>query len=554
MKNAICTKTSMLWRHTITVMLIVVMFVLTGCATGEKLPESGSNNSSANNGSSNSSVDNDVQEVDRLAGDVSYDFGVKTEVKRDDEGEIIPDPDVAFKTNPLKGYYETEADALREKILNTGNTEEYYEITGTKYYVSPGGNDENSGTSPSEALRTTEGLINIQLKKGDAVLFERDSVFRATASILTARGVIYGSYGEGDKPKIYASAKNFAEVDWQPSQRKNIWKISYVYDSVGCVIFNHGEEIGVLKTSLRNLVNNGDFYHDEGNNFVYLYSDKGDPSTLYDSIELSAAISVFHIPSGSGEVVIDNLCIKYSSNIAINAYYNCYDVTVTNCEMGFIGGKRWNSSRLGNAIQCWQGARGFVVKNNWIYQTFDTAVSWQGKGGKEYSDVHFVGNLLEYNHTDFEVWDHAAKGSGHAIVSNFIISDNISRFNTLGWGARSNDAGLRGFEGFIYAATGEGISEFDEAIIKDKVIVKNNIIDSPGGMVVNWLIDPTEWDSKYAVSGNKIYINSKLRYSNIITSRLKKSLTDNVRSTATNLQELIAVMKEFDSTITAIWE
>lgn len=559
MKNAICSKIYTVMRSMIAVTVALALMVLVGCdknVTSSNSDVSSTNSSTSSNDSSSNNSSNDTSnvEVDRLSGDVSYDFDVGTEVIRDDDGEILPAFGDAFKTNPLKGYYEAEANAMREKILNTGNTEEYYKITGTKYYISPGGNDENSGTSPSEALRTPDGLLNISLKKGDAVLFERGSVFRLISPIITTDGVIYGSYGEGDKPKIYGSAKNFAEVDWQPSNRKNIWKISYVYDVVGCIVFNHGEEIGVLKTSLRNLEKNGQFYHDEANNVLYLYSDKGDPSTLYESIEVSAKVRMFFIPSGRGDVVVDNLCIMYSSDIAVTGQYNCHDVTVTNCEMGFIGGSRWNGTRYGNAVQLWQGARGFVVKNNWIYQTFDTAISWQGKGGasKTYSDIHFVGNLLEYNHTDFEVWDHAARGEGHATVSNFVISDNISRFNTLGWGARFEDAGLRGFDGFIYAATGEGISEYDEAIITDKIIVKNNIIDSPGGMVVNWLHDKSEWDSKYEVSGNKIYINSKLRHTNNVTGNLNRTGTA-TRVTATNLAELIAAMKDFDSTITAIW-
>jgi hypothetical protein len=46
------------------------------------------------------------------------------------------------------GYLQKEADELRAKILNAPNTEEIYDIKGTKYYVWASGDDNNDGLTP----------------------------------------------------------------------------------------------------------------------------------------------------------------------------------------------------------------------------------------------------------------------------------------------------------------------------------------------------------------------------------------------------------------------
>ena len=53
----------------------------------------------------------------------------------------------------------------------------------------------------------------ILLQSGDAVLFRRGDLFRG--NLKTFSGVIYGAYGEGEKPIISASEENGAvESNW----------------------------------------------------------------------------------------------------------------------------------------------------------------------------------------------------------------------------------------------------------------------------------------------------------------------------------------------------
>lgn len=79
-----------------------------------------------------------------------------------------------------------------------------------EYYVdSKDGADVNSGTSPEQAWKTLKKVNGAKLEPGDSVLFRRDRVWRGT--LVTKQGekgrpVVYGSYGEGEKPRILSSA------------------------------------------------------------------------------------------------------------------------------------------------------------------------------------------------------------------------------------------------------------------------------------------------------------------------------------------------------------
>jgi len=488
--------------------------------------------------------------VDPLTGKITFESTLKEAVERDDDDEVEAPVNPAGLSTNYVGGAENEAAALRDKILGTGNTEEYYKITGKKYYVSPGGDDQNDGLSPETPLRTIDAVNALQLQKGDAVLFERDSVFRQTQAVRTVDGCIYGSYGEGEKPKLLASPMNFAEAKWIPSERKNIWKTMYIYDEAGSMVFDHGKQIGYLKTSVRNLTANTHFYFNESDGYMYLYCDKGNPSDVWDSIDVGTKIPNFNIPTGTG-AVIDNICAKFSSWLAIKGHFNCTDVVVTNCEIGFVGGYLYGVVRAGNAIQCWQGVQErLLVQNCWIYQTFDTAVSWQGVGGKgcKYMNIVYDGNLTEYNNCDYEHWDHGAT------LGDFQITNNIMRFTALGWGTRIDDGGVRGIEGVLYAVT-------SDMVHVGKVVVKDNIIDCPDRKVIDWDINGATadggesyetWDKYYEISGTKVYWKQAYRHSEEIVRGTKRKATDNSIH-STNKDEIEAGLKRFDPTLTFVW-
>lgn len=496
-------------------MLAIMLLLLVGCNPNEDTPStddtSKPTSSQEDSYPSNDETDesaSDIKETVNLDGTYTVEETVQKDIKRDDAGEVIYDGNCANLSNPVKGYADDEAEKLRNQILNAPNTEELYKITGTKYYVSPGGDDTNDGKSPEKPIRTIAAVGGLNLKAGDAVLFERGAVFRIKNSISVKSGVTYGSYGKGAKPKIYASPKPLADASaWTPTKTKNLWKAEYPYKDVGCVVFDHGKIVGYKKNKIKEINKEYDFYHDVDNGMLYLKYSGGNPGKCFESVEASTYIMMFNFPNNAENVVIDNLCLKYSSGGAIYSFL-FENVYVTNCELGYMGGTKYDDKvRAGNAIGNWGGGNGWYIKNNWIYQTFDTAISPQGQLDMDkkhyYENMEFCNNLLEYNNADIEIWC----DTPHTL-KNLKMDRNICRFTSMGWGSRIDDGGIRGIEGPVVITS----KDFVEPL---NISFSGNIIDCPAREIVRWDYN-SGFEKSLTMTGNKVYIKKSLRTTDLV--------------------------------------
>ena len=407
----------------------------------------------------------------------------KTEIKKP-EREIIPEPDEAYKLNRMTGGADAAASELRDKILNSADN---LKVTGTKYYISPNGNDSNSGLSPETPLKTLGNRINSRLKPGDAVLLERGGVFRLGSSYACVNGVSYGAYGEGNKPAVYGSVTDFADPGyWELTEIPNVWKIKYRFSSdVGIMVFNHGERAGRRMNNIRSLSENGDFVTDLTGSCLYLYYDAGSPGSENYSIEIGTRTILFNLPSYNADnITIDNICFKYSGNFAIRASINSKNITVTNCEIGWIGGALQPDGKnvYGNGIELIGGTQNAIIRNCWIYQIFDSAVTFQGYHNYSqyemcYKNISIENNLMEYcGMSAFEWWARTGDPDGTAddtVIDNISVSGNIMRFTGYGW-VKGAVRGARTVQGpwgsYIYS----NMSDF---------VIADNIFDiSLGGM------------------------------------------------------------------------
>lgn len=532
---------------------ITILCVLWGCKDKSITSEpSGSEGSSYISSEENTSTSSEENIDTSSKNDVVTSFGGNSiagvnqvnqsvERQRSDYKEVSTGVLNPNKYAPLKGYADKEADELRNKILNAKNTEHNYKITGTKYYISPGGDDKNDGKSPKTAFRTIDALNSINLKKGDAVLFERDSIFRFNRCLICVTGVIYGSYGEGAKPTFYAGPYNFADANyWEPTQMKNVWRTPYTYEALATIVFDAGELVGAMRYDVVDLKENGDFYNDETS--VYVYCDKGNPYKVYDSIEFSPDRSHLFCPEGIDNVVLDNLCMLYGSGgfTAHNFPENLY---VTNCVLGYIGGSVWydGKTRLGNALGVWDGGKNIHYDHNWIYQTFDTAISWQGDKCQLYEDITFNDNLLEYNSCDFEFFE--PEGT---VIRNFSMDNNIIRFSAAGWGTRANDDGIRGFLATVAATT-------YRASTIEKLTFRNNTIDCPVYRIFKFLNKPED-NVGFVFSGNKYYVKQSYRISDTIVAQFRQKIGDPATDyLAKNEKELKDSICAVDPTAEVYW-
>lgn len=442
----------------------------------------------------------------------------------------------------ISGYADKEANELKAKILNAPNTEELYEITGVKYYFASDGDDVNDGLSPEKPLKSLEFIDKLPLKEGDAILFRRNSVFRVKNTIWLSTGVTYGSYGEGEKPRFYASPRDYAIPEyWNPTHKENVWKTQYLFTEACGVFFDHGKDIGTLwMGGIDALKKNFDYHFDKEKGILYLYFDKGNPADFYKSIEITPRLHHMFRYGDAKNTVIDNLCIKFTGGFPIAATGENH--TITNCEMGYVGGLWQIVVRFGNAIEFYGAAVNVKIENNWIYQTFDSAISWQGMNENgRYENISFSNNLLEYNNADIEFF-----GRGESVAKNFFMENNIMRFTSMGWGTHDEERGVRGIEGCVKAHT-------HLMAPTGYMTYKNNIMDCPARDIICWRVLPENKDFIDA-SGNKVYVKSALRTNDIaVRGLIDENSGESINYLANNSAELEEAFKRLSNDTETHW-
>ena len=404
--------------------------------------------------------------------------------------------------------------------------------------------------SPEKPFKTLQALKELYNVDGDAILFKRGDTFRFGETFKARNSITYGAYGTGEKPKIYGSPENYAQNTTWEKEKENIWKINFEYNEVCGLVLNHSEIVGINKyTGIDTLTANGDYFHDTENGVFYLYCDKGNPSKAYTDIEIMPSTTLIKLPDSAHDIVIDNLCLKYTSAFAIRGT-TPKRITITNCEIGFIGGKWFGEGhtlRYGNAIEFWNSAKDIKVENNWLYQTYDSAFSWQGNKGGSYQNISLTGNLFEYNNADIEFFDR--NGS---TVENFTVKNNYMRFTSMGWGTRKEDGGIRGIEGVLRAVTNtRGESK---AVNIKSIYFTDNTIDCPARQTINWNTDPEQFEFIHA-SGTKLYIKGEYR---TLDSCLQGLQTNKDQAYdqrfANNYEELVEGFKIFEQNAEIFWK
>ncbi len=341
----------------------------------------------------------------------------------------------------------------------------------TYYVSSKNGNDSNNGTSSSTPFKTLDKIASTNLKSGDVVLLERGSEFRLSGTFSLKSGVTYSAYGTGDKPRVLAGVDASSPSQWSAvSGCPGLYVFNQAFDSgqdIGNIVFNDGEMYGqrvikqftsdkLFEAGRDKIVGNGrdfweldiekyefkdytdilDIVNDQkaagknpdliyfhywkeytgGNNKVYLYSAKGNPGDLFESIDLCKRGNVIWVEYSYKDITLDNWALFYGGSHGVGAS-SCSNLTVRNCEIGWIGGSIQYITpstnvlvRFGNGIEIYGEADGFYAYNNYVYQCFDCGptVQWQGKltddddGIVLQKDVEFYDNVLF--DSALEVW------------------------------------------------------------------------------------------------------------------------------------------------------
>lgn len=395
---------------------------------------------------------------------------------------------------------EREAEIFRNRVYKS---EDRLSVTGKKIYVSQNGDDKNDGASPEKPFRTLERVSKLSdsLNVGDGVFFERGSVFRSDADLELVSGVTYGAYGQGKKPEINGSQKNYADKKlWVLTDNESIWKMSFAKSDAGIIVFDGGNEVGKKQMELSELTENDDFYHDWDENVLYLYCDRGNPGEVFSDIEIGVKIRLFHMQRESKNILIDNIDFRFTGLFGIRGDGAVKNVTVTNCSFAWIGGSLFNnkSNRFGNGIEFADGCEDITVRNCYFDQIFDSGVTFQ-IGSSLYRNFTVEDCLFEYNGmSGFEWWTKGDEGEKDGLsiditrIENITIKNNIFRLTGYGWSkATRSPAHIRnGWRKKWYPNM-------------KKFLITDNVFDCVEGEIITpgWTVTPDE----YTVSDNTYY-------------------------------------------------
>jgi len=158
------------------------------------------------------------------------------------------------------------------------------------------------------------------------------------------------------------------------------------------------------------LCHNLEFFHDYDAKTLYLYFDKGNPGEYFSQIAISRRGNILRSEVKSKNMLIDNLCIKYGGSHGMN-FVDCENVTVQNCELGWIGGslqEMTGTVRYGNAIENWGGCDGFFIRSCVAYECYDAQLTTQYISGESaciMQNIEFSGNVLAYSNSPIELWN-----------------------------------------------------------------------------------------------------------------------------------------------------
>ncbi len=436
------------------------------------------------------------------------------------------------KQNPV----DIKATAKINSIRNTPNTD-ISSRNGKVFYISNAGNDNNNGLSEDKPIKTLSKLNtlinNNTVKSGDTVLFRDGDIFRGNIKIKNS-DILLGSYGDisKGKPKLYKSLYDGAKEGNWVEVKKNIWKYQ-IADSdpfkndVGTIWFfcdkgnnnctksidsvdrkfNYATKILTDKTydeediedNIDTLLKNDlEFYHvghatvkGTTGKTIYLYS-TSNPSTRFDEIEFNAGSHVIYTENTPlSSLMIDNLYIAFAGGHGISIG-NISNLKVTNCEIPFIGGgilqydNSGKPTRYGNAIQIYGAVipingvavtDGFVVDNCYIYQVYDTGVTFQYSTSNEMrvEKASFTNNVIDYTNWSIEYWNRTTskdeKVINNSYIGDFYIGNNILRHAGSGVSETRSDLGTSAHI-MTWQYTGLGFNR-----VKDKFIIENNIFD-----------------------------------------------------------------------------
>ena len=456
------------------------------------------------------------------------------------------------------------------EIRNTLNTD-IQDVVGNIYYLSNNGDDNADGRSPQTAWKTLSKLhseFSKTIQSGDCILLNRGDVFRGNINI-TKDNILIGSYGDKEKPKPILNVSTYdgaVEGTWIQTQ-PNIWKYSEKISSdVGVIWFfknnqslsnKHdwgdysyeiGQKISFDESFDENNMNMSEildsdleFYHtgkaSSGINtgeYVYVYSEIN-PQLRFDKIEFSVGVNGIY---GRTNLRVDNIKIVFAGNHGVGTG-TVANLSVTNCEFGYIGGSRQNQNnvRFGNAIEIYgqvnetngfEVEKGFIVENNYIYEVYDAGITFQYTANSSSTiieNAEFLNNVIEKCNYSIEYWNvskSTTQDKQNSYIRSFKIKNNIFRYSGYGVSQTRPDKGQS-----AHIKTWVHDSEYENKVIGIFEIKNNLFYLSSEQMFAVYACD----ESSMPIVMDNVFLNDeKIPFGYYYNKELSKKIIPFVRS------------------------
>lgn len=262
------------------------------------------------------------------------------------------------------------------------------------------------GKTPDSPRRTYRDLT---LQPGDQVLFRRGSRihdYLDPQSGTPEYPIVYGAYGEGEKPVFYGSIDVSRPEDWKKIG-DNIWECVRKVPMEACnMIFNDGAACGNICWSEEELSVQGDWTDSRmGANEVdppkvmpaqrlLMYSQEC-PATYYKKIEC-ATREFRQLGIMRSNIIVQDLC--FCNNGVHGLAGAGENIVVRRCDFIRLGGCVWHRGlkiQFGNAVEFWCVSRNVSVTENYFYDIYDSGVTHQGDEKCEVTvNAHFDRNVF----------------------------------------------------------------------------------------------------------------------------------------------------------------
>ena len=313
--------------------------------------------------------------------------------------------------------------------------------TGNVYYVDAAtGADSNDGTSPSRPWKSVTKVSSMTFQPGDTILFKRGEIWRDN-SLYISKGaglpgapITFGAYGAGAKPEINGGVDLSSSGRWA-QYSGNVWRTASTItqpqhdynNDIGNVLFDDGRSIGVDRTSVSGCAKQGDYFYDQSNHYLYLYS-AGNPAGDYTKIEAARGFMGLCLTgTGRNYFTFQNLAFKnWAYHGADIASADSTNFILEYCDFDWNGGAHEGSSRDGNGIMV-EFARNSVIRYCNVRDSWETGISIQVMGGSapQISNFSIYGNTIERpDRAYFDTW---YDSSSYSI-------NNLRIFNNTGYG------------------------------------------------------------------------------------------------------------------------